>query len=225
MRWIYSPCNVDLQLDELRPVTLVIENPQHLQKMISAILSQMNSEGDDVILSEGNQLLSLEKNIFLQLNPFEDILNNRKIIGKLYKTISCAAMELPQERSELLTAVIQYFDRILGAVRFDGLIYDIDFKDEDLYKLFDLRIEEEGLSLIEKLLMEVRVCSDLLFLPVMVFMNLGSFLSNDEYCELVESCVNHKVYLLLIEGTEPMDRTGDKRYIIDKDMCLIQKNL
>lgn len=128
MRWIYSPCNVDLQLDELRPVTLVIEKPQHLQKMISAILSQMNSEGDDVILSEGNQLLSLEKNIFLQLNPFEDILNNRKIIGKLYKTISCAAMELPQERSELLTAVIQYFDRILGAVRFDGLIYDIDFK-------------------------------------------------------------------------------------------------
>ena len=58
-------------------------------------------------------------------------------------------MEFSQERSELLTAVIQYFDRILGAVRFDGLIYDIDYKDEDLYKLFDLRIEEEGLSLID----------------------------------------------------------------------------
>ncbi len=225
MRLIYSDCNIDLVLDEQRPVTLVMENPKHLRKMIFAILSQMNSESSDIILSEGDQELSLERNLFLQLNPFEDTLNSRKTIGKLYKTINQAAVEFPQERSELMSAVIQYFDRILNAVRFDGLTYSLDFKDEDLYKLFGLRIEEENFSLIEKLLMEVRVCSDLLFFPVIAFVNLESFLSNDEYLELVESCINHKVYLLLIEGKEPLDRTGDKRYIVDKDLCVIRKSL
>jgi len=225
MRLIYSPCNVDVQLDELRPVTLVMENPKHLRKMIMAILSQLNSESNDVVLSEGDQILSLEKNIFLQLNPFEDTLNSRKIIGKLYKTINHVAVEFPEERNELTSAVIKYFDRVLNAIRFDGLTYSLDFKDEDLYKIFDLRIDEENLSLKEKILMEVKVCSDLLFLPIMVFLNLGNFLTDAELAELAESCANHKVYLLLIEGAEPMDRTGDKRYIIDSDLCLIEKNM
>lgn len=225
MRLIYSPCNVDVQLDELRPVTLVMENPKHLRKMIMAILSQLNSESNDVVLSEGDQILSLEKNIFLQLNPFEDTLNSRKIIGKLYKTINHVAVEFPEERNELTSAVIKYFDRVLNAIRFDGLTYSLDFKDEDLYKIFDLRIDEENLSLKEKILMEVKVCSDLLFLPIMVFLNLGNFLTDAELAEVVESCANHKVYLLLIEGAEPMDRTGDKRYIIDSDLCLIEKNM
>lgn len=223
MKLLFSKCNINIVLEDERPVTLVLEDPRMLSEFIGALVQATNDEKDDFILSDGEKRLSVAKNVLIELNPFEYSLNSHKILGRLYKYIAEMGNEFPKERTRVQESAIVYLDSVLNTIRFDDLTYELDFKDEDLFKMFNIHINEHGESLQSRLLSTIRVCSDLCFVPVVVFLNLGCFLSENEIQTITKYAAGQHLHLLLVESREPVDRVGDMRYIIDRDLCLITK--
>ena len=56
---------------------------------------------------------------------------------------------------------------------------------------------------------------------VLVFVNLRSYLTDEQIQELMEEALRQQIYVVLVENSQKNCIEGGKRYIIDKDMCEI----
>ena len=58
---------------------------------------------------------------------------------------------------------------------------------------------------------------------ILCLVNIKSYLNDSEIQQLYEMAFYNKMYLLLIEDFEKESKDCEQVYIIDKDLCLIQK--
>ena len=70
----------------------------------------------------------------------------------------------------------------------------------------------------------IKISSELVAIKVFFFVNLRSYLTQDELNELYKMVDYYKVSLILLESIERNERSREKRYIIDKDLCFIDVN-
>lgn len=70
----------------------------------------------------------------------------------------------------------------------------------------------------------IKISSELVAIKVFFFVNLRSYLTQDELNELYKMADYYKVSLILLESIERNERSREKRYIIDKDLCFIDVN-
>ena len=90
-----------------------------------------------------------------------------------------------------------------------------------LLKLYEVRIEPQCNTVLERLIEYTKVLTRLLRKKLLIITNISSFLNQSDIKELVNMCVYLKMNLLLIESKE-LDFHGHiKTYIIDNDNCLI----
>ena len=77
--------------------------------------------------------------------------------------------------------------------------------------------------IIKRLFEYIKICSFICKYKLIIFVNLKTYLSDEEIEELYKISNYCKISLLLIESREK-DWNGDEmEYIIDKDQCLIVK--
>ena len=65
------------------------------------------------------------------------------------------------------------------------------------------------------------VSISILHIRVLVFVNLRSYLTDEQIQELMEEALRQQIYVVLVENSQKNCIEGEKRYIIDKDMCEI----
>ena len=64
-------------------------------------------------------------------------------------------------------------------------------------------------------------CKSVFDIRVLVFVNLRSYLTDEQIQELMEEALRQQIYVVLVENSQKNCIEGGKRYIIDKDMCEI----
>lgn len=202
---------------------LIIENPELFQRFIRQILQQIEGDIESCIyLTEGEKILSWEKNVEIIINPFCLDINQKKLLNRLYQDMTNIVQEKGYylKLNELSAEIIS----LLTEIEFDGgisLDYAMNIEPVQIFKMMDVKIETEGKTLLEKLTEYIKMLSELLQYKLVILVNIKSFLNAKELNLLYQSAHYAKVHLLLIENFERVTLLKENRIIIDSDMCEI----
>ena len=202
---------------------LIIENAGLFQRFIRQILQQIEDDSESSIyLTEGEKILSWEKNVEIIINPFCLDINQKKLLNRLYQNMSNIVQEKGYylKLNELSAEIIS----LLTEIEFDGdisLNYAMNIEPVQIFKMMDVKIETEGKTLLEKLTEYIKMVSELLQYKLIILVNIKSYLNEEEINSLYQTVHYAKVYLLLIENLERETLLKENRIIIDNDMCEI----
>ena len=221
MRIIYSKYGIDLYLEENKITTIVIENPLIMSEVIRNISRQVNGEDGEWILSEQDKIFSVEKSgIFLD-NPLMVNSNEKRILTRLYKELSEQANTLMYEDyTRINSYIVSFLERLLDTVPYH-LDMEVDMDLTGILKLYGVKIESEGVSVLEALLDYLRALSCICNIRVAFILNVKQFLTLEEVRQLYEFCFYEKMYLINLEGQKNYNLEQEKCVIIDKDLCII----
>lgn len=223
MRLVCSDYGLDMELEENRVTVLVVENAKFITEIIGNLKNQITGEEGMFVLSDHNKIQKIDKKMNLIIDPFDVSINDRKIINKLYSRLGIIAPDYFQEKEKITADIISLLDEIVLASPFSNLIYNLDYDWTEMFKGFNIRFEETGENLIEKLVEFIRIQVSLLEIRVLCFVNLKSYLTQEEMEELYKAAFYNKINLVLIESIEKDKLENEQIYIVDKDRCLIVK--
>lgn len=202
---------------------LIIENAQFFSGFLEKMLQQINGIGEDTIfLTEGEKILSWDKNVDIIINPFQLDINQKKILNRLYQNMA----DIVQENEyyvrlhELSTEIIT----LLSEIEYNAgisLTHIMDVEAIHIFKMLDVKIETEGKSVLERIIEYIKIVSELLHYRLIIFVNLKSYLSKEELEMLYQAAYYEKIYVLLLESSERNYFLGESRVLIDSDMCEI----
>lgn len=107
----------------------------------------------------------------------------------------------------------------------DSANYTVQFSEKldvaVLLKAMDVKYEEIEESLLEHLARYIKLVVDLLGVRLLVFVNIRSYLNDDQFAALIQEIEYQEIKALFIENQEKGCVEGGMRYIIDKDGCEI----
>lgn len=202
---------------------LIIENVGLFQRFLWQILQQIEGSCESsIFLTEEDKILSWEKNVEIIINPFQLDINQKKVLNRLYQNMSNIVQEKGYylKLNELSSEIIN----LLTEIEFDGdisLNYSMNIEPVQIFKMMDVKIETEGKTLLEKLTGYIKIVSELLLYKLIIFVNIKSYLNEEELSLLYQAAHYEKVHLLLIESCERKTLLKENRIIIDSDMCEI----
>ena len=223
MKLVNAELFLNINIEENKPVVLTIENPKVMTEVIGQLYELCNSGEGDFVLSEGGKQLSFERTTEIIINPFQIDFNSRKVQSKLYSELLDAEINYVEEKAIIQSLIIEYLDKLTQNVPYEMISNDLDLDSMKLFKMFEVRIEAQCNSLLERLVEYTKILSRLLRKRLLVFVSISSYLDTNELNALYEICNYNKMKVLLIESHELYLPFHTKTYIIDKDKCMIMK--
>lgn len=201
--------------------SIVIENQKLLYNVIKDISRQINGEEGVSVLSEDNKLLNFSKSVDLisQFVPFD--LNPKNLISKINARMQHAAMLESHyiETSEFMAA----WERYMMGLSMD-LIGNIEFSKisvDSLIKASGIHIENLYDNLGEQLLDYFELVHEYDSKKIFVLVNLRSYMTDDDMEKFLEGVITRQIQILMLETAERNLLNLEKRYIVDKDLCVL----
>lgn len=222
MKLVNSKYGLDIEFIENSVNVLVLENPMFMSDVIQDIISQENGMDGNFVLSD-EQNIKFEKDVMLITDPFHIDFNNKKIMNKLYSQLVDISKDLVEEYNDINKTIVEVLEKISDGINYNCINYNLEFDWKELYKLYNVRIEERYESLEEKLVEYMKILSGIMKPKLVIFLNLKMYLGQEHMEDLVLSSFYNKVPLLLIESNEGYKLKNERKFIIDKDRCLIIK--
>ena len=201
---------------------LVVENQRVFSGMVSELLLQSEGSEGQFVMSHGARRLSFEKDAELILSPFLLDVNQKKIVAKLHAKLKNTAVEADfyMKSLDISSRIAEYIEAISQTVDYPLVYSETDAL--GLFKLVDLRLEENHATLTERILDYITAAQEFLSVSFFVFVNLRSFLGSEELKSLYQSAIYRKIHFLLLENTQ-REKVSDceRTYILDYDLCSI----
>lgn len=223
MKLVIPKYGISITLQENKVSILTVENPEAYTWIVGDLWRQCNGQIGEIILSEIDELLKISSKMELIFNPYGINCNERKILSKLYTEIQAHCRESLEEKFlQINSEVISLLENVFTMVSYPmNIQYEMDF--EGLLKLFDAKIDIEEVDLATYMLEYMKIKKKILKVDVFVAVNLKQFLSDEELMELYKSLWYEKIFLLILEGVETRPCiSGEKRILLDYDLCIIE---
>ena len=129
-------------------------------------------------------------------------INNRKIIGKLYQELKEISNEdFYVEEGRLCTEIVNYLDDLSGKLPY-SISFSTELEVSSLFKLYDLKLDVETESLLQKLIEYLQIMSSLCSIKLIVLVNIKHYLNNTQILELYKTAFYCKISLFLIEAAQ-----------------------
>lgn len=206
--------------------TLAVESPTLFYKYVEDLSKQINEDEEgEFVFSKGNEILTAAKACAMIIDFFHIDHNSKKVINALYKDLS---MKIKSGESllELENINAITLKLLLNAEMLTDLpiVYDSSLDIANLLKLYNVRIEESYVGILENLISYVNILVEIFRTEVLCLVNAKSYLTEEEIEQLSKHCAYQKVSLLLLESTSRTPMAGEKVLIIDKDLCELVVN-
>lgn len=151
--------------------------------------------------------------------PFE--LNRKTLINKLISSLEKTAVDESffAKSADILSSVERYIDELTFEYPYDIECDKISVS--SVLKAVGIRICESEKSILEKVLDYMELVADFEKKKLFIFINMRSYFSDGEMTEFFKTVFPRKHAVLLIDSSEHPRLFGEKRVIIDKDLCEI----
>jgi len=221
MKLIHMGYDLELEIRENQVTILSVENPKAYAVILQDIWNQTQGGEGGFILTDGEKTKNISKELECIYNPFMIDCNDKKIISRLYQELKGQANDnLFHEGLNLNTRIIDYLDILLANVPY-ALEYNVDFDVVNLLKLYGIKVQSYGESFLEKIIEYLRVMSQICNVHNYVFVGLKQYLENTELQQLYEFVFYEKINLVIIESMHSRKIYGEKCWLLDKDLCII----
>lgn len=202
---------------------LVIENSNFFSKLIEEIYQQLHGIEGDFVFSENNVPIDCLKSIEILFNIFELDINCKKIINKLNNQLSNNAIKEDNylDTLNIKGQIIKYIDKICSTEMYQ-IKYSTEFDIVGLFKLVDVKLESSYTSVTEKVIDYLTISYEFFHYNCFIFVNLKSFVSNEDLKKIYSFVQYNKINILLLENRISSNVSEcEKILIIDEDLCII----
>ena len=223
MKIVNFKYGINMPFFENKANIMIIENQKAYTDILQNLHTQSYGGNGDFVLSEGENQLKIEEEMELVIDPFSLEFNSRKILGKLYKQLEELGEDYFVTKEQINTNIVNLLDQIASASIYENIVYNLNLEWKELFKLYQLKIDKEYASLLEKLIEYIRIMSYICRCRILCLVNIKSYLNDSEIQQLYEMAFYNKMYLLLIEDFEKESKDCEQVYMRDKDLRLLQK--
>ena len=215
MKLVHPDVRRALEFDEERTTVWLIENPRAFYHYIMQLNMQIKGKDGKFVLSRDMKELKISKQMDIILEPWSIDFASRKILNRLYEEINEMAWETENfiRTKEIMTNLNRYILELEHK-----LPYAVECPEEidfiQLLKALDIKLEVDAETLLEQLVLYIKLCQRLLHIQILVLVNIKCYLTKDELKELYKIATYEKVNLLLIESVEREKIEGELKYVI-----------
>ncbi|MCB5387572.1 type II-A CRISPR-associated protein Csn2 [Blautia glucerasea] len=200
----------------------IIESPALFSGYLQELYGQCEKREGRFVLSDRDKEVDLAREVEIITDPFAVDLNGRKILNKLYAELGevSRAEEMYTKTLELTQRIQEYILQLE-----ENTNHILQFNDEmdisGLLKMMDVKIEDSEDFFFERLCSYIKNAVNVLGVRLFAFVNLRSYLTDEQMQELIKEIIYQEIQALFIENQERTCLKGGMRYIIDKDYCEI----
>ncbi len=221
MKIAYKALNSVIDLDEHPIFTLTVESPLLFFHLLHDIKQQLAGFDGDVILSEKDKELSIQKKMELITDPVDFDINTTSLLNKVAARVNSIAMD--ETHFEQSQKILANFEKFLYDILLD---MDADFYCDKLsmlaiIKASGIKAEVCQNSLLELLYSYMKLVREFDTDKLFVFVNLRSFVTMEELQSFFHTVKSHDFQVLLLENREYPLLEDETKLIIDKDLCEI----
>ena len=218
----YLPLDLELQSSEGQVLVLSVENPQHFTNMVFELEKSGDGAEATWMLTDGSSEIKVSKSVELIWNPLFLDLNEKKLLTALYKELGEQVNEsLFSEYSAICSEQVTFLDKLALSVPYP-LTFNVDVDVTGLFKNYSLRFEDDAESQMERLMNYLRLAHQVKKTRFFVFLNLKQFFSREDLHEFYKFVEYEKVHVLVLEGYQSKPLPGEKNWIVDRDLCVIE---
>lgn len=222
MKIVHKGLNLTMSLSENQVTVLSVENVHVYAEILQDIWNQTQGGDGSFILSDKEKILKISKNVECIFNPFSLKCNDRKIINHLYQQIKEQVDGFfLEETMTINTELNQFIDALLMQMPY-ALKHNQEMDIMNLLKLYDVEFESNAESILERIIEYLRVMSKLCGINIYVFVGLKQFLRAEELQELYKFAFYEKISIIIVESVHTPLIEGEKGWIIDSDLCIIE---
>ena len=188
--------NADDKCDSIK-----IEN----KKLYQSILSECINEDDEkqlILIDNKENCCEIEKHILFISDPYNEEVNNKKILTKIYEMISKSINENIELTTKIDTNLYKIREIIINEanelpIEFEALD---DIKITDILTLFKLKIDTKSyITIVDRINLMIEIMSIIKSDLILCFFNLKSILEKQQIIEIEKYALYHNIKLLLIE--------------------------
>lgn len=222
MKLIYPMLGLDITFEENSVCSLVIENRALFYEMVSDIYRQIEGNNGKFVLSENYEPKEMRKAAELITGFVPFTLNKKDILTKAYVEIqkNSQSPEMVERTHGILAELERYICDVSGFCENEFVCTETT-DITPLLKMFDLKFLDEDKSLCEKLLDYFEASERYKRVRLFVTVNLRSYIDDDDAQMFFKCVLMRKINLLCIENYAYEKLAGEKRTIIDSDLCII----
>lgn len=222
MKFVHCELSAPLISESDSCTEWIIERPELFSEYTQELLMQKDGKEGRFVLSQDNKIIDIPKNVEIILNPFAVDINDKRILNKIYQNLNNLAyseecymrtQEITQNIYEYLLNMEQKTEYILSVEA------DIDMA--LLFKAAGVKNEVYEEDFVQMLSRYIKIMCDVLKIQFVVFVNIRSYLTDEQLQEIIKEVAYLEVKLLLMENQERSLLKDTKRYIIDGDQCEI----
>ncbi|MCR4567659.1 MAG: type II-A CRISPR-associated protein Csn2 [Pseudobutyrivibrio sp.] len=222
MRLLNRKYNLEFELHENHVLEIICENKIAFRTLVYDLTCETSGGEGEWILSDNENEYNLAKLADVIINPFAISCNDRKILSAIYKELHVISEQLyPEQLAEANSKMINYIDSILVDVPY-ALEYEPIVDIEGIFKLYDVKFEDEFSSILDRLVIYIKTVSQVLRKKVFFFVNLKSYLDDEEIEMLYKEASYSKSSLIMIESSDSNKLEAEKKLLIDSDLCIIE---
>lgn len=222
MKLVEREIGLEITLKENRVPVIIVENTAIRLSLIEELYEQIMGKAGNWFLVENEKKYDLSKSVEIVLEPFSLQLNNKKVKTKLVQDLKIIAEEyFYTEGLELYSLMCSYLEKILEKVSYP-LRYKEDWNSAELFKMFNVELDEEYENTYDKLFNYVKLVNQVCGTKMFVMLNMKQYLSENQLMELYKLSQYCKIQLILIEfnASNPKLECEDV-YVLDNDRCII----
>lgn len=223
MKLVYTELEQQLVFQENKVNVLVIERKELFRRMIQELDKQISGEDGGFVLSDNNKTMKIDKEVCLILNPFALDINSRKALTGLYNELGKLGLN---EENYLNTCrvkgqIAEYIYGLLNQVDY-ALKFQDDFNLQSLFKALEVEFEAGEENFLEGLVYFMDVCSKFQKIKILAFVNLKTYLTNDDLQKFYKEAFYRKMLLLLLENSIEQELAEEVVCIVDDDLCVVK---
>lgn len=199
----------------------VIENPKFLQEVIKDLT--ISEEEKELSVSIEGKNLNFDKDLDVIFNPLKLDFNSKRAMTTLLKLLLRTSLseDFYLTTNKLKTKIVKYFSEIVDAGDFEFEVSADDFTMDSIAKAVSIHIVGDEDDFVELLTDYVSMMAELANIKLFVFVNLRSFVSDEDMERFHHNLDNHQINALLLESASRESLKDVPRLVVDTDLCEI----
>lgn len=200
---------------------LVIENQVYWRQAIDNLINHQD-DSDGISITVKGKAINYSDELEIITNPLGLDFNNRRVNLALQKLLTQASVSEKNYlfTQELKTKIASYLVDLVESMQINFQVSTDDFAVTQLAKAVNLHVISDD-NLLAQLIDYQELIRELTKVKLTVFINLRSFLNDNELLKLLAANRDHQLSCLLIESTARKRLDDLPRMVIDQDLCSI----
>ena len=221
MKIILPEIDYIFECDKDKTCSIIIENQRLFYDIVRDLSNQLQGDDGVSVLSENNKVITIAKHVELisQFIPFD--INQKSLITKI--TSRLQALSVDETHHMMTNQIVAEWERYLMTLSMN-LVGNLEFSKisaESLIKAAGVQIDNLYDNLGEQLLDYMELVREYDTRKLFIFINLRSYMSDDEMRFFLDSALERELQILLIDGFEHELLSQEERYIVDADKCIM----